>query len=87
MAVTIAPCLAPTSLPRFVDGFIGLHDMDESRRLDQEIGLLAHGSVPSINIQINKCHSLPEHLRDLQYKETDKGWVGLIENRRRKGVN
>lgn len=31
-----------TSLSRFVDGFISLDDMDESRRLNEDFGLLAH---------------------------------------------
>lgn len=34
--------LTLTSLSRFVDGFISLDDMDESRGLDEDFGLLAH---------------------------------------------
>lgn len=31
-----------TGLPRFVDGFVRLDDVDESRRFDEDFGFLAH---------------------------------------------
>lgn len=57
-----------TSLSRFVDGFISLDDMDESRGIDEDFGLLAHRGALTLNSDINGCHSSGGHCRDLRYQ-------------------
>lgn len=59
-----------TSLSRFVDRFISLDDMDESRGLNEDFGLLAHRGALTLNSDINGSHSSGAYCRDLQYQKT-----------------
>lgn len=68
--VRVPQHLILTSLSRFVDRFIRLDNMDESRRLDEDFGLLVHQGALTLNSDINGCHSSGAHCRDLQYPKT-----------------
>lgn len=54
-----------TSLSRFVDRFISLDDMDESRRFYKDFGLLVHQGALTLNGDIYGCHGSGSHCRDL----------------------
>jgi len=54
-----------TFLSRFVDGFISLDDVDESRTLNHDFGYLAHRDTLTRNSDINGCHSSVKHCGDL----------------------
>ncbi len=68
--VIIPQYLILTSLSRFVDRFISLDDMDESRGLNEDFGLLAQRGTLALNTDNKGCHSSGAHGGDLQYQKT-----------------
>lgn len=58
--------LGRTRLSRFVDGLVGLDDVDEGRRLDEDFGLLAHGLALAADGDVDGRHSSGRHHRNLR---------------------
>lgn len=63
---------APTGLSGFVDRFVRLHQVNESRRLNEDFCCLACYLISPLEVDFDSCHSFGAHLRDLWHKENTK---------------